>query len=1001
MHDVKFKVFLSELGFSEDDIRQNLESDTFSYHHKLATPDQTYATDLCIKYVLAPKQNLEKIVRDKHTDLWNENRDNVFVVVSEQNTILLNTKVKPNHDNPLHKSVVIENFSYGTNSVGYAADELKRLKDALGKDSVDSAYFFKFVVEKTRRQKENKVDKDLLLNLIQLRNDLLKISSAPETIHLLILRCLFIKYLEDRGVYEKDYLKKTLETDSAPKLLAAFEEIKKINGDIFKTDEFSAEEIQKFLGNLAIFFSCFDYRTKQQTLFFPYKFDKIPIQLISHVYEAFLSNAQKGSKGVFYTPAFVVKFMLSHTVRVKLQTNENVTVLDPACGSGAFLVEAFKEIVQSNNAENDYEKKVDILKKQLFGIDIDKQALQIAAFSLYLALLEGENPEDIQKKIKNSYPILPSLLDRSLIVGNSLVDNIYPAMTFDCIVANPPWGSVNKNGDVEDKRERKAITEQGKVGELSLAGQKITFPEYKNVSDYQRSQAFLMRINKWCNDETICSLIVNSPIFLNEKASLFRKDLLTQYRLTHFYELSHLNEILFKKQEIGEIKNSGRTEKIEIGSSEPCVVVVFDKKESHSHEVQYVSPKLTIFSKSFELIHFTHRDVISVKQKDLLTEDDWLWRIFVNGSWSDYQIIKQKHVEKYSAISLQCNSGFQPKKNGKIKGRRLRKLITPQDFKTYLTKKELEFFNWDREFRRNPEDDDKFFFRGNRILVAMRPLKSDQIRLRGVRVNGDVVHKHDVLRIKLYKNAQHVENYAPYLAILNSAFMGYYLYHISSQWGKGVQKRGALRNSDIEKLPFPSMQRLDEKFEELTNLVEQIEADKKAHKDTSDLEHKIDEMVFDLYELLEHEKETIREFYQVNVEREGDTAAHADLQRYVNKFREVFSFILADHLALNASYRISANLGAYVAFSIVKKEEMLLEVTQDLSEDRQLLDMIKKEPLEQTFFSHRLNEDKVKVYNDDNFFVFKSNYFKDWTTRQAMNDANEEIGLILKRLPPQ
>jgi hypothetical protein len=46
-----------------------------------------------------------------------------------------------------------------------------------------------------------------------------------------------------------------------------------------------------------------------------------------------------------------------------------------------------------------------------------------------------------------------------------------------------------------------------------------------------------------------------------------------------------------------------------------------------------------------------------------------------------------------------------------------------------------------------------------------------------------------------------------------------------------------------------------------------------------------------------------------------------------------------------------------------------------------------------------LNEDKVKIYDDNIFYIIKSNYFKDWTERQAMKDANEEIGLLVKNLP--
>lgn len=998
----KLTNFLLKLGYTKKDIATNLNGDTFSYYKQIKSIDlQYYQNDVCIKYIYIAKQHFEQELIENHTNIWNENKDPIFVVVSDNVSSIINAKVKPNLTNPLHKNIVIETFSYGVNSGSFAPEELNKLKKTLGKESIDSAYFFDFIIEKTKQQKTNEVDKDLLLNLIQLRNDLLKIHNAQETIHLLIFRCLFIKYLEDRGIYEKDYLLNILKTRSAQKLIDAFEQIKRINGDIFKYDEFVSSDIHReYLERLELFFSCFDYRTGQGT-FFPYKFDKISIQLISHVYEAFLSNARKGNKGIYYTPAFVVRFMLSQTVQRKLQEKKELSVLDPACGSGAFLVEAFKEIVRSNGAERDYEKKVDILKKQIFGIDIDKQALQIATFSLYLALLEGEEPEDIQEKVRNAYPILPSLINHTLIKGDSLVDDVYHNVMFDCIVTNPPWGSVpsDKNGDEQDKRERKAIGRKDKVGEIKNGEHLITFPEYKHVSDYQRSQAFLLRINRWCHKGTLCSLIVNNPIFLNENAEDFRKELLAQYRITYFYELSHLNKILFKKKVIGKIRDNGKDKDVEIGASEPCAVIIFDKQDIHNNIVQYISPKLTKFSETFDLVHYTQKDIKTVKQEDLQKEDYWLWRIFVNGSWDDYQLIKRKYIAK-DTLEIECNSGFQPNKIKPQEGKAVeRKLISPTKFEQYFIKRTLEWFNWNRKFRRNPEIEKPDIFRGKRMLIPLRPLKSDKLRIRGVRVDKEIIHKHNILCIKIKRNNALIENYAPYLALLNSSFLGYYINQISSQWGKGEEKRSALRNIDIERLPFPDLDSSDERVDKLIDIVKQIEAAKKEGKNTLHLEKQIDELVFDLYDLLEFEKEIVREFYQVNVEREGDIVRYEDIQRYVDKFREVFQFILAEHLSLNASSRISPNLGAYIGFTFVKKEEMISEVSEDKIGEKQLLDIVKKKQLSQTFFSHRLNEDKVKIYDDKTFFIIKSNYFKDWTIRQAINDANEEIGLIMEDLP--
>ena len=157
--------------------------------------------------------------------------------------------------------------------------------------------------------------------------------------------------------------------------------------------------------------------------------------------------------------------------------------MDPAVGSGAFLVESFKILRDSHSKKLNrkllYNEKKDILEKQLWGIDIDNDALQITAFSLYLALLEDESPEFIKNKIENSHPILPSMIGGVLMNANAIVDSIFENHKFDYIVSNPPWGSIPNDNSKENSAERQAIDNSSDK-----------YPEYVFVADYERSQAF-------------------------------------------------------------------------------------------------------------------------------------------------------------------------------------------------------------------------------------------------------------------------------------------------------------------------------------------------------------------------------------------------------------------------------------------------------------------------------------------------------------------------------
>lgn len=950
----KFKNFLKNLGFSENDFKEEPRDDVFVYKIPI---DETQIEE--VRYVHTPTDNE---VFEEHQRSWNRSNVNSFVAVGNDKTYLIDAKVKPDKENPVNSKITIgKPFNYGVNSEGFEKEKLQ----IITKDAINATYFFDFVI-KNRNKNPQEVDKDLLLNLIALRNDLLEIKNDEETIHLLILRCLFIKYLEDRKIYKKGHLTDALNSQNPAKLVEAFDEIKKINGDIFDRSISENEIDNAYLQKLSLFFT-YDYLSGQGRLF-PYLFDEIPIQLISNVYEAFLNNDKKQGKGIYYTPTFLVNFMLSHSLKEKLKEKQDITVFDPAVGSGAFLVESFKAIVKPNDS---YEKKKDILQNQLFGVDVDQDALQIAAFSLYLALIETEKPEFIHKQIEISNPILPSLIGKTLIQANSITADVFKGKTFGCIVSNPPWGSAEPNGDEENIKERDAIEEKGKTGKI---------PEYKNVSDYERSQAFLIRVKKWSNENTILSLVVKNSIFLNDNSEGFRKEILKTYQINYFYELSNYNKILFKKRKIGDIKGKP----IVIGASEPCAVLVFELPKTENNKLKYISPKLNDFSENFQIIHYTQKDINEVEQ-DRFIEDDLIWKVLISGDFEDYKLLRKIESQK-STFSIICSKGFERQKTDEIGAPKIRKMIQSEDFDRYFIHNSLTEFNWNQTLRRPGNEN---LFSGERILIANRPRPTDNFKLRGILVNEEIIFRNDLVGFKAIAFSSHY----PFLAIINSSLIGYYMFQSSAQWFGG-SKRDYIRVNDIKNLPFKINDYFAEKSENLLKNITRENADI--------IEAKFDELVFNLYGLKEYEKEIIREFYQVKVERAGKNekfVRKSDIEKYTNKFSEVFGLMLEEDSKLVATkyhFAVSINLGAAICFTIVNKND-----ETQLKEDNtlEILNFVKKKQIEKTDIKKILNEEKVKIYDDKFLYIVKSNLFKDWTIRQAIKDANEEVGLLLSKLP--
>ena len=960
--------YLEKLGFSVDTENTNFGEIFLN----IITINDEINNKISIPFIFYKNENaLFKFYLNE----WNKNEINYFIAVGSDRSYIINAKEKTNSEDILKSSLIIDNFDYGTDTIDY--NDIKLEKLPYTKENIDNSYFFDYVLKKQKEVK-NEVDTYLLNNLVALKEELSKFDTDNENINGLILKSLFIKYLEDRKILTDIYITKVLEKGNPALLIKMFSDISVINGDILKKD---LKVTEKHINELKIFYShdYKEYKKGQLNLFYPYKFDKIPIQLISNVYEEFLGRTnkkEKKSKGIFYTRTFVIDFMLSHTIYPKIEKQSHSTILDPACGSGAFLVQAFNKILKSQLEKNlSIDEKAEILQKQIFGIDTDVNALQITAFSLYLTLLDGISKNEIQEQLKKRNPILPSLIGYNLLQKNTIVDDIkfdikinskiYSFKNFDCIVANPPWSELKKSAenDIEIKRSRKEIDRSAL---------------FKNVSKYQISQAFLLKLDNLSHNNTDIAIIVNNSNFFNIgsgnlKPQKFRKEILEKYRLKCFYELSDVSEILFK------------------GTKHPSAVLILDKKNlTDNHIVKYITPRLTIFSKKLKLISYSSKDVKEVKQNDL-KEEDVLWRVFAKGNWDDYKLLKRIEFKKNDDINvIFCGRGINPNKaTPKSDKKILKELIEANYLRKFYIEK-INTINTNQVFERERVDKENLFS-GSRILVKRMPSVKDNLKLTTVFVEKELYFKEQIISLKL----NHQNLHKTFSSLLNSSLIGYYFNHTSAQTNKG-KKKPSIRHQELINLPFTRLS--ENNIKKLNLLYDEINLNKKQDIQTEKLETELNELVFDLYGLLEFEKEIIREFYQINVERKNDIVKAQDIQNYIEAFRDTYQLMIKENLRLNASFIISKNIGAVVKFDIVDKNDFIREIKRGNFTQRQILNLVKEHQIQKELLNGSINEEKVKIYEEKNYYVIKSNQFKDWTRRQAMEDANEEVKEILKKL---
>lgn len=332
----------------------------------------------------------------------------------------------------------------------------------------------------------------------------------------MLLLAILSKYLEDRGVFPSDWFAqfeatasdfrsvlKSGKTQSVLRMLKALRD--KFNGDIFDLDTCIEASLDK--KTLTHFVTLLEANTvnKQMYLWKQYSFNYIPIEVLSHLYQHF---AQEG-KGAVFTPPFVADLMLDHAMPFDGITGHE-RVLDPTCGSGIFLVGAFRRLIHHWQSQHDWGRPgVPILKKilrnSIFGVEDSPEAAHIASFNLALAMCDALQPKVIWKDLR-----FDKLIDRNLYVGDFFVH----ASTlrennpegFTTILGNPPFLSKLTKAALETRPMEK---------------RKIPIPDGQMAYRVAEEAMTLLR-----SDGCLC-LIEPHGFLYNAKARKFLADFLT------------------------------------------------------------------------------------------------------------------------------------------------------------------------------------------------------------------------------------------------------------------------------------------------------------------------------------------------------------------------------------------------------------------------------------------------------------------------------------------
>jgi len=301
------------------------------------------------------------------------------------------------------------------------------------------------------------------------RNDL-DIRDLNFAVQAIINRIIFLRLCEDKGIEPYEQLLEIAKSKQIYQKLSKFfkQADKRYNAGLFHFYKERWRSTAPDKWTLSLQISDKYLQRIIQSLYppnTPYEFSVIPIEILGHVYEQFLGkiivldNKQliqvenkpevKKAGGVYYTPEYIVNYIVENTVGKLLENKtpdevSKLSILDPACGSGSFLIgaytylldwhlnyylkhlEAYQDVmvqVAEKNWQLTSKEKKRILLNNIYGVDIDQQAVEISKLSLLLKVLEGETEKSIDYQLElYKERALPDL-DNNIKCGNSLINN--------------------------------------------------------------------------------------------------------------------------------------------------------------------------------------------------------------------------------------------------------------------------------------------------------------------------------------------------------------------------------------------------------------------------------------------------------------------------------------------------------------------------------------------------------------------------------------------------
>lgn len=905
-------------------------------------------------------------IAELHKKAWNLGQAPLLFVILPDTVLIYNSYEKPRllNDGQLdYQAGFIEELELFIE----AKKELEKLKKYRSSELLTGSYWQKYSVHFHNKER---VYQTLLDNLEFMRHKLISKGLRPEVVHNLLTRSIFIKYLEDRkdkegyNVFPKGFFENYLPgAKSFTDLLSnknKTEELflylnHKFNGDVFTINEKDSTVSQEQLNLLQKMLKGDMYLEQQQMALWPlYSFDIIPIELISNIYQRFVryeENEDKlKKKGTHYTPYHLVTFLMDQVLPWEGK-NTDLKVLDPSCGSGVFLVESYRRLIsrwmQAN--PNKYPSISDlkrILKDNIFGVDVNNNAIRIAALSLYLTMCDYLEPRYIWNQVRFD-PIINENLYKSDFFEK---DARFLNRKYDIIIGNPPWVS-KLPASASDY-----LTTQGRI-----------------VGDNQICQAFLWRVSDLCKSNgEICMLVSSKSLLFNRSTTnrKFREQFFSSFNIKTIINFSALRHILFSEA---------------VG---PSAAVIYSPEKNDTQTILYCSPKPSYSTQDDWLFIIEPQDIAHIPKKEAI-ENDLIWKIAMWGNPRDYDMIKR--LSKLSTLGVICKEKGWIHGEGYIEGgeeskkHEVSELIGKSnvevDYLKRFTIVEDSLPSFQKQQLYRSAKTKREVFNGPHLLIKQSPKVN--VGMVATLLKKDAVFVNSILGI--HGNESDLDQLAACCLAINMNIALYYGILTSRRW---LVERDEFQKEEIMNIPMPEgiLELKDIDYDFLKDISDNPEADNIVNQLAAKLYHLDESEIIQINDTINY---TLDYYRTKNESSAVKPVKKNNLRDYLNTFCKVLndSFSNPNKFFVGTIYDGEGPLKVISARLIDKSENLEQKNISDgdLNQVLGKLDKQLTEEISQSIYIRR----NLRRYSGNSLFVVKPNQMRFWTKSVAFRDADD------------